>query len=88
MKSRLRLTILTLLTPLLFGFFTVHAQAIYPVAGRRMRLGGFLFAIFIFLGGFAFTSSAYGATPVYYSVGQSASDLKTGTPTVTELGIV
>jgi len=83
MKSRLRLTILTLLTPLLFGFFTVHAQAIYPVAGRRMRLGGFLFAIFIFLGGFAFTSSAYGATPVYYSVGQSASDLKTGTPTVT-----
>ncbi|KKQ38947.1 MAG: hypothetical protein US57_C0027G0002 [Candidatus Moranbacteria bacterium GW2011_GWC2_37_73] len=43
----------------------------------------FLAAAFFAIGFFAFSSQAHAATAIYYSIGQSAADLKTGTPTVT-----
>jgi len=44
----------------------------------------FLAAAFFAIGFFAFSSQAHAATAIYYSIGQSVADLKTGTlPTVT-----
>ncbi len=50
---------------------------------RTSRITGVIFIfLFLFLG-IAFSQPAYGATPVYYSVGQTTDNLMTGTPTVT-----
>ena len=73
---------------LLFSLGLVsHAEAVYPVAGRRkLWLNGLLLLTFIFIGGFSFTSSAYGAANVYYSVGQdNTTNLMTGTPNLTSI---
>ncbi|HBI33903.1 MAG TPA: hypothetical protein DEA43_03600 [Candidatus Moranbacteria bacterium] len=43
----------------------------------------YLLTLFTCIGFFVATAEAQAATPVYYSVGQSTADLKTGTPTVT-----
>jgi hypothetical protein len=75
----------TIYTTVFLSVFCVAkiAKAVYPVAvRRRFWLNGLLFIFFIFLTGLSFVSSASGATNVYYSVGQTAADLKTGSPTI------
>ena len=75
----------TIYTTVFLSVFCVAkiAKAVYPVAVRRLFwLNGLLFIFFIFLTGLSFVSSASGATNVYYSVGQTAADLKTGSPTI------
>ena len=63
------------------------ASRVYPVAGnRKFRLNVFLFLFLVFIGGFSFTSSAYGVTQVYYSVGQNTDSHETGAGNVTVSG--
>lgn len=54
-----------------------NSQVVYPVAAlSKLQLRGILFASLVYLGGFTFTSAAYGAN---YYVATTGSDLNQGT---------